>query len=286
VFELIGYILRRQGKREEGLQSLNRSLELDPRNFFTLQQIALTYDGLRRFSEEAAILDRALAIKPDDPEMKVVRAVVELFWKADTRPLHKVIEGIKANNPAELKNVADNWFLCALAEQDSSEAEAAVAALGENTFGDNAVQFSRQFCEGLIARMTKDDSRARAAFGAARAEQEKVVQEQPNYGPAVCILGVIDAGLGRREDALREGRRAIELVPLSKDSINGADMIAYFATIAAWVGEKQLACDELAAATRLQSLVNYGRLKLLPWWDPLRGDPRFEQIVASLAPKL
>ena len=113
------------------------------------------------------------------------------------------------------------------------------------------------------------------------------MREQPDYAPALCVLGLIDAGLGRKEDALREGRRAIELLPIEKDSINGAHMIEYFAVIAAWVGEKGLALEYLAKAEQLPSYgtTTYGQLKLLPYWDPLRGDPRFEKIVASLAPK-
>ena len=96
---------------------------------------------------------------------------------------------------------------------------------------------------------------------------------------------MIDSALGRKEDALREGRRAVELLPVAKDSANGAHMIEYLAMIAAWVGDKDLACEQLAVAARLPGSVGYGQSKLLPQWDPLRGDPRFEKIVASLAPK-
>ena len=99
------------------------------------------------------------------------------------------------------------------------------------------------------------------------------------------MLGLIDAALGRKEEALREGRRAVELLPVEKDAINGAAMIKYLAMIAAWVGDQNLACDQLAVAIRPPSRLTYGQLKLLPFWDPLRGDARFEQIVASLAPK-
>jgi hypothetical protein len=136
--------------------------------------------------------------------------------------------------------------------------------------------------------MTKDEAKARTAFTTARTQQEKIVQAQPNYGPALCVLGLIDAALGRKEDALREGRHAMELMPVEKDSINGTQLIYYFAIIAAWVGEKDLACEQLALAAQLPGwpLNTYGRLKLLPYWDPLRGDPRFEKIVASLAPKV
>jgi hypothetical protein len=142
------------------------------------------------------------------------------------------------------------------------------------------------FGRGLLARMMNDEAKARAAFAAIRPEQEKIVRAQPDFGPAVCTLALIDAGLGRKEDALRESRRAVELVPLEKDALNGSDMIHYSAVVAAWVGEKDLALQNLAKAARLPGFVTYGRLKLLPWYDPLRGDPRFEKIVADLAPKL
>jgi len=98
------------------------------------------------------------------------------------------------------------------------------------------------------------------------------------------VLGLIDAALGRKEEALREARSAVELLPPEKDAIKGTRMIVCLARIAASVGDKDLACEQLARASRLSSGVSYGDLKLEPWWDPLRGDPCFEQIVASLAP--
>jgi tetratricopeptide (TPR) repeat protein len=199
--------------------------------------------------------------------------------------LHQTIDEIRANNPEAVKNVADVWFICALAERDAAAAETALTALADATFGDNSTQLNATFGHGLLGRMVKDEHKARSAFSALRAEQEKIVQAQPEYGPAVCTLGLIDAGLGRKEDALRESRRAVELMPLAKDSLNGADMIQYSAIVAAWVGEKDLALEQLTKAARLPCFLSYGRLKLLAWYDPLRGDPRFEQIVASLAPK-
>jgi serine/threonine-protein kinase len=99
------------------------------------------------------------------------------------------------------------------------------------------------------------------------------------------VLGVIDAALGRKEEALREGLRAVELLPVEKDAVNGVHMIKYLAMTAAWVGEKDLACEQLAIAARDPSDLSYGQLKLMPFWDALRGDPRFEKIVVSLAPK-
>jgi tetratricopeptide (TPR) repeat protein len=128
--------------------------------------------------------------------------------------------------------------------------------------------------------MTKDDAKARSAFAAARAEQEKIVQAQPNDSRTLCALGLIDAGLGRKEDALRDGRRAIELLPVEKDAVSGVLMIQHLGLIAAWVGEKDLAFEQLDTVVRLPGNgLTYGDLKLAPLWDPLRGDSRFEKLL-------
>ena len=206
-----------------------------------------------------------LAFKPDDPDILLTRAFLDVDWKADTRPLHALVETILKDNPGSAESIAPNWLYLAFCEHDSVAAARALAVFGNKTSGPDAVQFSRAFLEGLVARMKGDAAAAHAAFTEARAAQEQIVQAQPDYGPAVCILGLIDAGLGRKEDALREGRRAIELLPVTKDSLNGAHMIEHFAVIAAWVGEKDLACQQLALATRLPgSSLSYGDLKLFP----------------------
>jgi len=199
--------------------------------------------------------------------------------------LHQTIDSVRATNLAAVPSIADAWLSCALAERDVAAAKNALNAFGEIPLTDYAVHLNRPLMEGVIARMMKDEGTARVAFMAARAEQEKAVQAQSNYGPSLCVLGLIDAALGRKEEALGEGRRAVELLPVEKDALNGPLMITYLAMIAAWADDKDLACKQLAIAIRPPSTVSYGLLKLLPFWDPLRGDPRFEKIVASLAPK-
>jgi TolB-like protein/Tfp pilus assembly protein PilF len=287
LFELTGYVERRRpgGSEEEALHNFEKALELDPRNVLILNQTAQSCDHLRRYAQEQAVLDRLLAIEPNDADTKVWRAFVKFDWKADTRSLHQSIDEIREKNPAALQKVSDSWFYCALAERDPAAAANAIAALGTNRVGNDVAKYSPRFLEGLIARMTKDDAKARAAFTAARAEQEKQVQAHPDDAGALSVLGLIDAALGRNEEALREGRRAIELLPVEKDRLNGGRIIVYLAMIAAWIGDKDLACQQLSAALEYPTSPTYGQLKLLPTWDPLRGDPRFEKIVASLAPK-
>ncbi len=289
LFELTGYILRRRGQQEEGLQNLERAVELDPRNFYTLQQIALSYQNLGRYAEAIAALDRASAIVPDNVETRANRGLFYLCWKGDTRPLHQTIDAILAQGADAIASAANIWFFCALAERDPAAAERALVAVGDNPcWNESGIRLSRSFGEGLLARMTKDEARARTAFEAARAQQEKIVQAQPNYGPALCVLSLIDAALGRKDLALDEGRRAIALTPLEKDVRNGSLVIQYFAITSTWAGEKELALQQLEAGLRAPTaslMLSYGALKLLPFWDPLRGDPRFEQIVTSLAPR-
>jgi TolB-like protein/Tfp pilus assembly protein PilF len=289
LFELTGYILRRRGQQEEGLRNLERAVELDPRNFFTLQQIAVSYRNLGRYAEAIAALDRASAIVPDNAETQANRGLWYMCWKADTRPLRQTIDSILAQGAGAIAPAADTWFFCALAERDPGAAERALVALGDNPcWGESTIILSRSFGQGLLARMTKDEARARTAFEAARAQQEKIVQAQPDYGPALCVLGLIDAALGRKDLALDEGRRAIALTPLEKDVKNGSLVLQYFAIIAAWAGDKELALKQLEAGLRAPAaslMLSYGALKLHPLWDPLRGDPRFEKIVTSLAPK-
>jgi len=287
VFELEGYIERRQGRWEDAKRDLERAADLDPRNVFILEQLALSYQFLRHYAKAESLLDRILSIEPNNLEVQAARAFVEVDWKADTGPLHQLIDNIRATNPGTTKSIANYWLFCALAERDASGAKNALIASGENpiTLANENVVFSRPFAEGIVARMTNDDAKAQSLFAAARLEQEKIIQTQPNYGPALCVLGLIDACLGRRDEALREAWRAAEVLPVKMDALGGAEIVKYRAIIAAWVGDKDLACEQLAIVTDRPSSISYGQLKLLPFWDPLRGDPRFEKIVASLAPK-
>jgi len=284
-FELLGYIDRRQSRWAESTRNLERAIELDPRNFYTLQQISLSYRSLRQFADMAAVLDRAHSIVPNDVDTKVARALVELDWRADTRPLRTVIDAVLAENPAIAPTLADTWLTLALSDHDFGTAARALAALGNNPITSDNISLSPAFARGLVARAQGDSIAANAAFSEARTRQEKLVHEQPDYGPVLCVLGLIDAALGHKEDALRQGRRAIELLPITKDSVNGAHMVEFFAITCAWAGEKDLALQQLTVAIQNPSFINYGQLKLHPYWDPLRGDPRFEKIVNSLAPR-
>ncbi len=284
VFELAGYIDRRQGRWPESLHHLERALELDPRNSYYLQQIARSFDYQRRFAEEAAILDRALTIVPQDTGVRIQRAYIDLESRADSRSLHSLIDTILLENPPAAEGLVEQWLYLALCERDHDASNRVLAAMPDRGYSNEGFAFPKSWSEALVARARGDTSTEQAAFARARAEVEKTVREQPQFAQALCVLGMIDAGLGRKTEAIREGQHASELLPVNKESINGSLLMQYLAVIYAWTGEKDLALDQLAATARIPSPVNYGDLQLHPFWDSLRGDSRFEKIVATLAP--
>jgi TolB-like protein/tetratricopeptide (TPR) repeat protein len=285
VLALTSFIDRRQGRWQEAVQNLEHALELDPRNWYFLQQISLSYHFLHRYNDEAAAIERVTRILPDDVIMPVARSWVEMEWKANTRLLHETIASVLKQNPGAIVSFDQYYIALVMYERDFSGAEKAIAAMPRQGLGIDQVTLPVPFWKGLLARMQGDSAAAEAAFAAARTEVEPVVRDQPNYASAVCALGLIDAGLGRKQQAIEEARRACELLPIAKDSINGVHMMEYLAVVYAWTGEKDLALEQLKATLPYPNVISYGQLKLHPYWDPIRGDPRFDEIAASLAPK-
>jgi TolB-like protein/Flp pilus assembly protein TadD len=283
VFRYTGMIDRREGHWEEATQNLERALELDPRNFFTLQQLAYAYGWQHRYADEARTYDRALAIMPGDPATRINRALVALDWRADIKPFQTAVASLFAEDPQMALEV--DALRPALCERPPSAAIRAVANYPREGVVNHGVNNPRAYWDGVIARCQGDSAKAQAAFTAARREVEKAVESQPDFAAAFSLLGMIDAGLGRKEEAIREGLHGCDLLPISKDAIDGVDLAINLAQIYAWTGEKDRAIEQIAAVERVPNTLSYGVLKLHPYWDSLRGDPRFEKIVASLAPK-
>jgi TolB-like protein/Tfp pilus assembly protein PilF len=284
-FRLSGYMDRRQSRWDESIKNLQRAIELDPQNSVDLEQVARSYQFLRRYADAEKAFDRAVALVPKDANMRASRAEVELQWHADPRPLNSTIQSVLTEDPGATKNIAQLWLQVSLYQRDLDRARRALASLPTDGCHIETVPFPSSWCEGLVAQMRGDKRATRAAFTKARDETANLLRDQPNYAEALCVLGMVDAFLGHKEDAIREGRRAVELLPLTKDSIGGSFLLQYLTLIYAWSGEKDLAFEQLAVAARTPGFLSYGQLRLDPYWDPLRGDPRFDKIVASLAPK-
>jgi len=287
VYELAGKIDRRQGRWADATHNLQRASELDPRNLPYLLNLAATYNlWLHDYEQYAKVMDRILALHPDKPT-RIWRAFIAVDQRADTGPWRVAIEKILAEDPASAKDpfLTGHRFTLALLDRDFDAAGDLAAALSPKD-SEVAVypDFGRDFWMGVVARLKGDETSARAALMRARAEQEQEIRD-PDDVWLLSYLGLIDAILGKKEQALSEGRRAIEMLPIVKNLTTDGYVKRYFAMICAWAGERELALEHLEVVARIPGGPSYGDLRLNPLWDPLRGDPRFEKIVNSLAPR-
>ena len=286
VYEAIGMIDRREGRWVDAAHNLERASELDPRNLPYLIELGGTYWWLRDYEQHIKVMDRLLALHPGRKTGLIFRALIEMDREADTGPARSAFAKILANDPASEKDplVVSTRFNVALFDRELDAAASLAAGLpAKNSLGfEFAV--NRDFWVGLVARLKGDEASARAAFMRARAQQEEEMRVEPDDFELISGLGLIDAALGRKEEALSEGRRAMEIV-IGKNSNDKTLVKTWFAMIYAWAGERDLALEQLETALKPPGSPSYGDLRLNPMWDPLRGDPRFQKIVASLAPK-
>jgi serine/threonine-protein kinase len=281
VSQLSGAIARRQGQWEQCTSNYERAAELDPQNVFLFQQITQTYLCLRRYSDAMRTLERALAVAPKDATTRVARGLIELDSRAETQPAYEAIQELVIADPSAADAIAEQWFYVALCRRDWAETARALASISPEGIIPVNVRMPRHFCEGVAARARGDSPAAAAAFTGARDEMEKLVREQPDYAEALSVLGMSEAALGRKEEALREARRAVELFPVTKDAVTGAEILRNLAITYAWVGDKDLALKQLEEVVHIYSPISYGQLHLHPWWDSLRDDPRFDKIVEA-----
>lgn len=279
---LAGSIARRQGLWEESDRNFRRALELDPRNTRVHEQLAINLRVQRRYAEMAQILDEALTIAPGSTSLRQARARTDLDARGDPSELRSTLEAIVREEPSAGAEVAESLIEAALCARDQEGAERALPLTASGGIPVHGAAVPRAYFEGVVARTFGDEARALRAFEAARVEAERAVDGQPDFAFAHSVLGQVYAALNRREEAIREGLRSVELMPLARDAIGGPELLINLADIYAWSGEPELAMDRLEEAANVPSRVSFGLLKLHPRWDPLRGHPRFEALVAQL----
>jgi TolB-like protein/class 3 adenylate cyclase/Flp pilus assembly protein TadD len=275
---------RRQGRWAESIKNWERGIELDPRNFRYLVETGFTYQAMRRFTEAGRCFERALSIKPQEHFTRTQLAQLPFLARAEVQAWRAQLRAILDNDPNSTTEIANGLFDCAMAEHDRDLVTRALQSIRPEGLRDtyNNSLWARDWFIGLAARTFGDTAQAKAAFTSARAIELENVAKQPDYAPAWSRLGLIDAGLSRKEEAIQEGRRACALLPITKDAVDGPSYVTNLAMIYAWVGDKDRAIEELSRSAQVPGGVTYGELKLYPQWDSLRGDPRFEKIVASL----
>ncbi|HJT46469.1 MAG TPA: adenylate/guanylate cyclase domain-containing protein [Chthoniobacterales bacterium] len=276
-------IQRRQNNWRDATRRLEQNLSLDPCNVTVISELAGTYGVLLRYPDAINTLDHALAWKPLDFYLGFLRADMDFLWKADLHRWHTLIES-QAAKTADPNDVITAGIDLALKERDFPRADHLLQQGGGNEVDDNGFFTPREWKEAIVARNLGNESAAISKFESARERAASAVAQHPDDAKALIVLGQIDAMMGRKAEGLQEGRRAVELLPVSKDGVNGYQLLTRLIMIYAQAGEINLALDALESGAKNPYAPEYGSLKLDSVWDPLRGNSRFEKFVASLAP--
>ena len=284
-FILSGYINRRRSNWAQAERDFSDAVAVDPRNPNAYNLLADTYNLQRRHLLAAQVYDRVIAAGDRTPIVLYRKASAIFNRTANSTELRDVL----AKNPDMDVGGGQTPYrvMFALIDGNFAEAERALAASPREEFQDIDYSFyyPKAWFEAMIARARGDSARAAAAFSAARNILEQRLAVKPEDARTIAVLAQVDAGLGRKELAIQEAQHAVDLMPLSKDIYDGALVLEGLAQVYTWTNEPDRAIELLQKLATMPSYVNYARLKLLPTWNPLRGDPRFEKIVNSLAPK-
>jgi serine/threonine-protein kinase len=281
-----GAMDRRQGRWSEAIGNFNRAIQLDPRNTMYLEEIASAYASTRRYGEAAQIFRRFLAISPQDHEHRVCAASLQVQERADIRPMKSELNSWLADDPGVASKICGTLWHCAILERDLAAADRALADMPlEGSRGYLGFVVPVEWYQGYTARLFNRPEAAHAAFVATCAILERHLRETPEDGLSWSLLGRAKAMLGEKEQAIAAGQRACEIRPLSKEPLWGLQHLLFLAQIYALLDEKDLALKILSIYAGQPYFVDYGGLKLDSEWDLLRDDPRFEKILASLAPK-
>jgi TolB-like protein/Flp pilus assembly protein TadD len=290
VWDAAGAVDRRQGRWDEAIANFEKARYLDPRNFSVISNLAETLVAMRRYSEAQHAIDNALLINPHAYMFSIARASIELQGRGETARLRAALRAMPDDyDPGGA--VATVAIRLSLIEHDYAEAARVLAASSHERLTDSGMggtagmidgyTFPKSWYEGLIARARGNVDAARCAFEAAGRVVEADLVQWPDDAKAITMLALIHAALGRKEEALQKGRRAVELLPISRDAYDGPIIATNLAVIYAQLDEHDLAMAQLTPLVAVPNGPTAGTLRAEPEWDPLRGDPRFEKLAAG-----
>ncbi len=286
IARLIAAIKRRQDKWEQALEEYERVARLDPQNQNTVRELIFINTAMRRWPEAALWAERMRALAPTSIVAKIQSGYVDFWWKGNTQLLKSLLDNVPASNDPDGAVTACRWDV-AMLKRDYSEAKKVLQTLPLDELSyTNAGATPRSFFEGCIYLAQGDNVNAQKAFELARPAFEAAVKEAPESSYRHANLGWLYGFMGRKDDAIREGQRAVELKPEWKDAVDGALMNCYLALIYTRVGEKELAIPLITrllktpgAVDSVDYSITVNDLKYRWEWDPLRNDPRFQKLL-------
>ncbi|HEX9735595.1 MAG TPA: protein kinase [Thermoanaerobaculia bacterium] len=283
LLEGIAYIRRRQGRFDEAVDGFERAFELNPKKAWLAAELAQTFTHLRRFGEADRSYDRAINLAPDQPVPYQLKALNALRWTGDVERARAILAEMPRQD--ETSSLYTR-FKIELTARNYDEAMRLLNAIESDLIGLESALFPREMSRGTVHHFVGDVEQARVFYERSRRTLERRVAERPEDPRLRSTLGMTYAGLtyagvDHKEAAIREGLKAVELYPVEKDAFVGPDYLEHLAVIYAWVGEDDAAVDLIERILEIPSGLSYAYLRVNPRWDPLRGHPRFERLLAA-----
>jgi len=273
----IGLVLRRQGKFDEAIRYHQEAVHLDPRSPDTRLHLAVSLILTRRYEEADGVLDQALTIAPDFTNASIMKALVQEAWKGETGLAQKVIREARGRLDPQGR-VGDQGWIIPLLRHNPREALPFLDSLGSDSITSAVAVYAKAFLYAVAHEALADADRARKEYETALPLLAAEVDKNPSRPLQRGILAHAYAGLGRKEDALREARHSVEILPIAKDHQRGADIEIERAAVEAGVGETDAAIEHIRHLLSIPCMLSPALLRIDPRWAPLRGDPRFRKL--------
>jgi serine/threonine-protein kinase len=276
VLEASTFVLRRQGRYAEAVEKLETSFKLSPRDAELAGNIAYAYTALRDYPKALRYVETSIALIPDQASDYVGKALIYLLWKGDTKSARAILDDV----PRSIDDaVYTGWFWLEMLDRDYDEALRRIDAISAEYFEDHSRLIPWTQMAGMVYRFQGNEKLARVSFDSARVILEREVKLRPDDYRVRGQLGIVYAGLGNKEDAVREGMRAVELLPITRDALIGPDRIEDLAVIYTIVGEYEAALDQIEYLLSIPCIFSVQVLRMDPRWDALRDHPRYSRIV-------
>jgi TolB-like protein/Flp pilus assembly protein TadD len=281
----IGAIQRRQGKWAESTANLEKAAALDPKNTNVLIQLCFSYIAQRNFETADKMLDRAIAASPQSFQPRALKGFMAVLWKGDLSAGEKVFSSVPPESDESGLTTWGRAWILTLQRKFPDALQLLERFRGETMFTTTTAPCPKSLLEGEIYRLQGDKTKAQESFETARMVSEKVLREVPGDAARHAQHGLILAALGQKQEAIAEGKRAVELLPESQDALDGPQCTSALAEIYACSGELDEAFRLLDHLFAIPSNLTVPMLKLDPAWDPLRKDPRFQALIDKYTPK-
>jgi tetratricopeptide (TPR) repeat protein len=284
---LAAWMDRRQGNLEKAIEEFNKAIALDPRNTLAMVELYHTLFFTRQYRAANQVFQRVIAFFPDQPMLKLEQAFHLLKQNGDESGIRSALAAVPKSAIDDTSVLAYRLYL-ALADRDWAEAKGLIEKMKER-------EDESEFAGGeglapvgcfsiLLSRLEGERFNANPTFIETRQRLNEKVLKLPGNAEALSQLAVVDALLTNKETAISEGKAAVEMLPIFKDAVDGPSILANLAVVYAWAGELDLAFATLEQLKKTPSIIGYGDFKCDSLWTPLRNDPRFDKLLAELAP--